>query len=117
MKYSLSAVLGLSAIATMTGCGDYRHREGVILSESHEEKLESYVLRVKHNAATNSLIVLKHYNRPSPNLSDLADALHEGDTILFYPHSIRPNGIMYVYTHHIKKMKKENDIAHLETQK
>ena len=113
----LSAVLGLGAVATMTGCGDYMHREGVILSESYEEKIGSYVLRVKHEITTNTYIFLKNEALFSPKLSDLADVLHEGDTILFYPHSIRPNGIMYVYTHHIKKMKKENDIAHLETQK
>ena len=115
MRYILSTLAGLGAIATMIGCGDYKHREGVILSESYEEKMESYVLRVNHGVTTNSFIVLKHHARSSPKLSDLADALQEGDTILFYPHSIRPNDIGYVYTHHIKKMKKENDIAHLET--
>jgi len=44
MRYILSTLAGLGAIATMIGCGDYKHREGVILSESYEEKMESYVL-------------------------------------------------------------------------
>ena len=107
MKYSLPTLAGFGATLLMTGCSS-GFREGVILSETYEEKMDSYILRVDTGATTNTLIVEPSSKiTPSPTRSNLAAYLDVGDTILFYSRRQDSRGTSFVYTHHIKKVKSE----------
>ena|SRR3989338_2896859 len=104
MKYSLPTLAGFGATLLMTGCGS-GFREGVILSETYEEKMNSYVLRVNTGTTTNTLIVEPPKTTLSPTRGELAASLDVGDTILFYSRVLDSQETSFVYTHHIKKVK------------
>ena len=112
MRYNLATVLGVGAAVLLSGCSR-DIREGTIVTETYDEGMGSYVLRVKSNDMTYTMNVVDL--KLNPRLCNLSKALEEGDNILYCHSDLLGINRFYsrrigtVFAHEIKKIGKKQD--------